>query len=70
MGTANLLVICVVAIFWVFTILALLALLMRLIILVFPEKRGKIDGAVISAISAAAYSLYPGMKITKVEEKK
>jgi hypothetical protein len=70
MGTANLLVICLLAIFWVFTILAVLALLMRLIILVFPEKRGKIDGAIISAITAAAFSVFPGLKITKIEEKK
>jgi hypothetical protein len=70
MGTASLLVICLVAIFWVFIILAVLALLMRLIILVFPEKKGKIDGAVISAITTAAYSVFPGMKITNVEEKK
>ena len=70
MGTANLLVLCVVAIIWVFTILAVLALLMRLIILIFPEKKGKIDGAVIAAITTAAHSIFPGMKITNVEEKK
>ncbi|MBN2246524.1 MAG: hypothetical protein JW755_11840 [Candidatus Aminicenantes bacterium] len=70
METANLLVICLVAIFWVFIILTFLAFLMRLIILVFPEKRGKTDGAVISAITAAAFSVFPGMRITKIEEKK
>ena len=70
MGTANLFVLCVVAIGWVFTILAVLALMMRLIILIFPEKKGKIDGAVLAAITTTAQSIFPGMKITNVEEKK
>ena len=56
MGTANLLVICVVAICWVFTILAVLALMMRLIILIFPEKKGKIDEAVIAVITCLLYT--------------
>lgn len=54
----------------VFIILALLALSMRVIILVFPEKKGKIDHSMIAAVTTAVQALFPGAKVTKVEEEK
>ncbi len=68
MGSAELLVICVSAFVAVFVLLAVLAAIMRLIIIVFPQKTGVGDTAVLAAVASVAASLYPGTKITKVEE--
>jgi len=68
MPSTDLIFICVVAFFMVFIILALLALSMRIIILVFPEKKAKIDAAMIAAVTAAVQTIIPGTKVTKVEE--
>ncbi len=54
----------------VFLILGLLSLLMRLVIVVFPEKKTRIDAATMAALTAALNKIFPGMKITKVEEEK
>lgn len=70
MPSNELLVICGIALLFVFIILAVLALIMRLIIIVFPEKEAVADSAVLAAVSAAVYSLFPGTKISKVEEQK
>ena len=70
MGSNELYVICGIAFFFVFVILALLALSMRLIILIFPEKKIGADAAVIAALAATVQSVFPGSKITKIEEKK
>jgi hypothetical protein len=70
MESPELLVICGVAFFFVFALLAFLALIMRLIIFVFPEKMIKTDAAVIAAVSGAVQSVFPGTKITNIEEKK
>ena len=66
----DLLLICGVAFLVVFIILTLLALSMRIIILVFPEKRAKIEAAMIAAVTAAVQTIMPGTKVTKVEEEK
>ncbi len=68
MQSIELLLICGVAFLMVFIILALLAFSMRIIILVFPEKKVKIDAAMIAAVTAAVQTLMPGTKVTKVEE--
>lgn len=70
MSSPELLFICAVAFLMVFIILALLALSMRIIILVFPEKKAKIDAAMIAAVTAAVQTIMPGTKVTKVEEEK
>jgi hypothetical protein len=70
MQSAELVVICGVAFLMVFVILLLLAVIMRLIILVFPEKAALSDAAMIAAISAAVQTVFPGTKLTKVEERK
>jgi hypothetical protein len=70
MQSVELVVICGVAFLMVFVILVLLAAIMRLIILIFPEKAAVSDTAMIAAISAAVQTVFPGTKITKVEERK
>jgi len=68
MQSNELLMICVSAFAAVFVLLAVLALLMRLIIVVFPEKKAVGDAAVIAAVTTVMQTLYPGTKVTKVEE--
>jgi hypothetical protein len=68
MGQSELLIICISSFIAVFVILALLAIAMRIIIIIFPQKIISADSAVIAAVTTAATSLYPGTKISKIEE--
>ena len=70
MGSIELLHICGIAFLMVFVILAVLAAVMRLIIVIFPEKLAGTDAATIAAVSAAVQSVFPGTKVTKIEEQK
>ena len=70
MSSPDLLSICGTAFIGVFILLAVLAVLMRLMLYIFPEKEASIDAAVIAAISTAVGMVYPGTKVTKVEEEK
>jgi hypothetical protein len=70
METIELTMICGIALLVVFLILALLAFFMRIMMLVFPEKAAKIDSAMIAAVAATVQTVFPGTKITKLEEKK
>jgi len=70
MESTGLLQICVIAFLMVFTILAVLAGVMRLIIVIFPEKAAATDAAVIAALTAAVQTVFPGTKVTKIEERK
>lgn len=70
MVTFEFLLICGAAFFWVFTILIALALVMRLIIIIFPEKKGGVDAEFVAALTAAMQTVFPGTRITKLEEKK
>lgn len=67
MQSPELITICISAFLAVFALLAILALIMRLIIMAFPARAGG-DAAVIAAISTVMQNVYPGTKITKVEE--
>jgi hypothetical protein len=69
MQQPDLLVICIAAFVAVFSLLSLLAVVMRLLIAVYPEKVAGIDAAVLAAVSAAATSAFPGMRVTNIEEK-
>lgn len=69
METTELILICGIAFFVVFVILALLAFLMRTIMLIFPEKSAKLDAAMVAAVAATVQTVFPGTKITKLEEK-
>ncbi len=68
MPSNELLLICLSAIVVVFILLALLALVMRLIMAVFPEKILASDSAYVAAIASVISTMYPGTKISKVEE--
>jgi hypothetical protein len=68
MGSLELLFICLSAFISVFILLALLALVMRIIIVLFPEKLAGTDSAMLAAVATAVSAVYPGTKITKVEE--
>ena len=70
MQSAELVVICGAAFLIVFIILTLLALTMKLIMLIFPEKKAVSDEAVIAALAAAVQNVFPGTKLTHVEERK
>ena len=70
MESLDLLAICASAFVGVFLLLTVLALVMRLIIAVFPQKEAGADAAVIAAISTVLQTVYPGAKITNVEELK
>lgn len=68
MEQVNLLMICIVAFAAVFVLLSLLALVMRAIVASLPHKETSADAAVFAAITSAYQSLYPGTKVTKIEE--
>ncbi len=68
MNPPDLLVVCLSAFVAVFFLLGFLAVVMRLLIAVFPEKLAGIDSATIAAVTAAAAYVFPGTKVTKVEE--
>ncbi|MCP4568885.1 MAG: hypothetical protein GY841_15020 [FCB group bacterium] len=68
MSPNELLVICASAFLAVFVLLSVLALVMRVIIFIFPDKGHGVDVAMVAAINTAAQAIYPGTKVTKVEE--
>ncbi len=61
--------ICVSAFLWVFLILCLLALLMWLLMRIFPFEDSGPDSAVVAAVTTVLQLTYPGIRITKIEEK-
>ena len=68
MPDASLLTICAAAFLAVFILLVLLAVVIRLITLVFPTREARVDAALVAAISAAAGMVYPGARVTRIEE--
>ena len=70
MEPTSLVLITITAFFMVFLILAVLSLVMMLIIFIFPEKEPQTDAATLAALTAAVQCIFPGTKISKVEEEK
>ena len=68
MVSLEFLFICGAAFLWVFAILIALALVMRLIIIIFPEKKIGVEAEVVAALAAALQSVFPGTRITRLEE--
>jgi len=68
MNPPDLLVISLSAFVAVFLLLGFLAVVMRLLIAAYPAKVGGIDPATIAAVTAVAAYVFPGTKVTKVEE--
>ncbi len=67
MPTPDLVTVCVAALIAVFALLISLAAGMRLIMWLFPEK-GEDESEIYAAIAATYRSVYPGTRITKIEE--
>ena len=59
---------CLIALFSVFVLLGSLALIMELITAVFPDRESSIDPVLVAAISTAVASVYPGARVTRIEE--
>lgn len=68
MVPSDILLISFSALLTVFIILSGLAVIMQLILRFFPVKESEEDVAIYSAIASVYSSLYPGTKITKIEE--
>jgi len=68
MEQTNLLTICLSAFAAVFVLLTFLSALMRLIIMIFPQKISDTDTAVLAAAITTVSSIYPGTRVTKIEE--
>ena len=70
MDTQNLLFISISAFIAVFLVLSVIAIFMKIILLIFPESNSDNDTAIYAAIGATVSTLFPGTKITKIEEEK
>ena len=73
MDSNQLLFICLSSLLAVFVLLTVLAVTMRILVAVFPatlEKLAGSDAALLAAVTTAAASIYPGMRVTRVEEEK
>ncbi len=68
MAASGLFSACLIAMVAVFSLLGLLALIMWLITTVFPVREGKMDTAVVAAITTAVASVWPGATVTRIEE--
>lgn len=69
MDSPELLYACASALMAVFVLLSILAITMRILIAVFPEKVMQGDAAMLAAVTTVLSAKYPGMRVTKVEEK-
>ncbi|MBD3168833.1 MAG: hypothetical protein GF307_05080 [candidate division Zixibacteria bacterium] len=70
MESPALIYVCISSFVGVFLLLSLLAVIMKAIIAVFPMKESRTDSALIAAIASTYNKIYPGTKITKIEELK
>jgi hypothetical protein len=70
MDSLELLFVCLSALLAVFVLLTILAIIMRILIAFFPETLVKSDAALLAAVTTAAANIYPGMRVTRVEEEK
>jgi len=65
---ASLFSACLIALVSVFVLLGALALTIELITTVFPERRHVIDTVLAAAISTTVASVFPGARVTRIEE--
>ncbi len=59
---------CLIALISVFILLGSLALIMKLITAVFPDPAASMDPVLVAAISTTVASIYPGARVTRIEE--
>ncbi len=66
--------VCITSFIAVFVVLVFLAVIMHFMTLVFPVKKlaavaaGSDDAAIYAAVTSTYTRLYPGMKVTKIDE--
>ena len=70
MPGSNLIPVCGIAFLAVFILLAILAVAMYVITAIFPERKAAVDAAVVAAISGAITSMFPGSRVTSIQEEK
>jgi hypothetical protein len=70
MPTQDLLTISTIAFGFVLVLLSVLAGMIRLIMLLFPAKAEESDTALVAAVTSVYSTLYPGTKLTTMEEVK
>lgn len=70
MPSPELWLVCLTAFCAVAILLSILAGIMRLILIIFPYRDKTTDAAMIAAVTSAVQSIYPGTRVTKVEESK
>jgi hypothetical protein len=68
MEEMSLLTVCLTALVAVFAVLIALSLVIRLLEVIFPSRVESDDEALFAAISVVATSLYPGARVTRIEE--
>ena len=68
MDVTSLFSACLIALISVFVLLGTLALIMNLITVVFPDRLASMDSVLVAAISTAVASMYPGARVTRIEE--
>lgn len=68
MESPDILSICFSAILTVFIVLSILAVSIHFITRLFPFKEEKKDSTIYAAIASNYSAIYPGTKITKIEE--
>ena len=68
MVESNLVTICGTAFVAVFVLLVVLAAVIRLLTTVFPHRDLSADAALAAAICTAVTTVYPGARVTRIEE--
>jgi hypothetical protein len=61
---------CATAMVAVFALLGFLAAIMDVITRLFPERRASLDPVIVAAISNAVATVFPGARVTRIEEEK
>lgn len=64
----NLFAVCGIAFAAVFVLLTFLAIVMQLITVLFPGRKNALDSTIVAAISSTVASLYPGARVSRIEE--
>ena len=62
------LTVCGSAFVTVFVLLCVLAAVIRLLTVVFPSRDVSDDAALVAAVTSAAATIYPGARVTRIEE--
>ena len=68
MDATNLFSACLIALISVFSLLGLLAVIMEMITALFPNRERALDPVLVAAISTTVASVYPGARVTRIEE--